>query len=286
MANESPHSLLGTMRVHLAARHSFGNFLDIAAGQGRNTLLTEGGAWVWETLQRNGRQQNWDIWALVPHVAGYVREATDYGMFGAGWRRLRRMNVTSWGRLCIKGLHNFGGVLRRDFPTLLTLLLEMEMGSFRHVDPPVVFLHAQITDLLLAMDHGAALQRAIERIRRGFRALPGLATNNLGTLLPRLRSWGLEVPYVLTPVHPRGYGMRPSRQMCEENLRSFGGRVVATVETSLEPSIAAYWRAQNVASAVYDVPGPDPGQWKLWQAWQPGADQPAGHALMEQGYLA
>jgi hypothetical protein len=291
MANELPHSLLGTMRVHPAARDRFGDFLDAAAGQGRSTLLTEGGAWIWETLKTNGRLHNWDICALIPHVAGYVREATDYGMIGAGWRRLRRLNLNSFGRLCIEGLRNVGGLLRRDFPTLLTLLLEMEMGSFRRVDPPVVFLHAQITDLLLAMDHGTALQRAIERIRRGFRALPGLATNNLGTLLPRLRSWGLEVPYVLTPVHPRGYGMRPSRQMCEENLRGFSGRVVATVETSLEPSIAAYWRDQNVAGTVYDVPEPDPGQWKLWQAWQrpqngrPGADQPAGHALVEQGYF-
>jgi hypothetical protein len=212
-------------------------------------------------------------------------------MFGAGWHRLRRLNLISWGRLCIKGLHNAGGVLRRDFPTLLTLLLEMEMASFRGVDPAVVFLHAQVTDLLLAMDHGIALQRAIERIRHGFRALPGLATNNLGTLLPRLESWGLQVPYLLSPVHPSGYGMRPTRLMCEESLGNFGGRVVATVETSLVPSIAAYWRVQNVAATVYDVHEPDPDQWKLWQTWQrpqngrPGADQPEGHALIEQGYL-
>lgn len=49
------------------------------------------------------------------------------------------------------------------------------------------FLHPQIVDLLLAMDYGAALTRAIDCIRDGFGAEPGLAANNLGTLLSRMR---------------------------------------------------------------------------------------------------
>jgi hypothetical protein len=201
-------------------------------------------------------------------VAGYVREATDYGMFGAGWRRLRRMNLLSLARMCTLGLRKVGGLMRRDFPTLLTMLLEMEMASFRRAGPPVVFLHPQITDLLLAMDHGRALEQAVERIRRGFGAEPGLATSNLGTLLPRLRTWGLEVPYLLTPLHPRGYGMRPSKQSCERGLSAFKGRVVAAPEGDFNASVAEYCQVQGVASVLYDVPEPNPEQWELWRAWQ------------------
>jgi hypothetical protein len=264
MIGELPHSVIGTTRLRSAARHNFGDFLDAAAGEGRNTLLTEGGTWFWETLRAQGRQKRWHIWALIPHVAGYVREATDYGMLGAGWRRLRRIHPLCWAPLCIHGLRNVRGVWRRDFPTLLSLLLEMELASFRGVRPPIVFLHPQITDLLLAMDHAAALERAISRLRRGFGAKPGLATNNLGTLLPRLRAWGLEVPYLLTPVHPRGYGMRPSRQICEEQLRRFDGRVIATLDVDFDNSIAAYWRSEGVVSGVYDVPDPNLTQWERW----------------------
>src|SRR5205823_6522872 len=137
-------------------------------------------------------------------------------MFGAGWRRLRRISPLSYPRLGFQGLLNARGVLRNDFTTLLMLLLEMEMASFRRVRPPVVFLHPQITDLMLAMDNGRAVEKALGKIRRGLGAEPGLATNNLGTLLPRLQRWGVEAPVVLSPLNSQGYGMRPSREDCED----------------------------------------------------------------------
>jgi hypothetical protein len=227
-----------------------------------------------------------DILALVPDVASYAREATDYGMLGAGWRRLRRLGLVSLMRLGIQGFCRIGGVRRRDFPTLLTLLLEMELANFRRARPPLVFLHAQITDLLLAMDHAKALERAVAHIRRGFGAQPGLATNNLGTLLPRLSAWGLEVPYLLTPMHPRGYGMRPSKQACEENCCTFKGQIIATAETELDPSIAAYWRAQRVASAVYDAAEPNLKQWERWNNWPRLQNvQTNGEVLTEEACL-
>src|SRR5262245_30634506 len=141
MAHQLPHSLIGTTRVGPAARACFGDFLDAAAADRQGALLTEGRAWVWDTLRSRGH--TFDILALVPDVASYAREATDYGMFGAGWRRLRRLGLISLMRLGIQGFCRIGGVRRRDFPTLLTLLLEMELANFRRARPPLVFLHAQ-----------------------------------------------------------------------------------------------------------------------------------------------
>ena len=129
MAYQLPHSLIGTTRTSAVGRAGFGDLLDNVGLHGGGALLTEGGAWVWEALRANRRRHNWDLLALVPHVAGYVREATDYGMFGAGWRQLRRLSPLSLGRLGIQGLCHLRGVWRRDFPTLLTLLLEMEWQS-------------------------------------------------------------------------------------------------------------------------------------------------------------
>jgi hypothetical protein len=274
MTDNLPPALVGTTRVTREARAGFGEFLDKAVTGGRGTLLTEGGSWVWETLRADGRRSQWDVWGLVPHVSGYVREVTDYGVLGAGWRRLRQINVLSAGRLFFLGLFNARGVLRRHFPTLLTLLLELEMATFRKYRPPVMFLHPQMTDLLLAMDHGGAMQRAVDRIRRGSGAAPGLATYNLGTLLPRLKSWGLEVPYVMSSVHPLGYGMRPNREACETALRGFGGRLIATCETGLDEDVSAYWREQGVAAGVYDVPEHSGTEWRLWQSWRDRADAP------------
>jgi hypothetical protein len=263
-----PHTLIGTSKVGAEARPGFGDFLDGAAEKGRGALLADGSTWLWDTLKAGKRWRNWDVCALVPNVAVYVREATDYGMFGAGWRRLRRMNPLSWFRLGFQGMLNVRGVLRKDFPTLLTLLLELEMANFRRFRPPVVFLHPQITDLLLAMDHGKAMEKAVRRIRRGFGAEPGLATSNLGLLLPRLEAWGVEVPYVLTSVHPRGYGMRPGRTQCEEHLDRYKGQVVATLETPLNDDVARSWQARRVAGVVYDAAEPKLDEWRRWAAWR------------------
>jgi hypothetical protein len=288
MTYRLPPTVIGTTQVKPEARAGFGEFLDVVGLGGRGTLLSDGSSWVWEALRAGRRWRAWDVCAVVPNVAVYVREATDYGMFGAGWRRLRRMNPLSWLRLGFQGLFNARGVLRRDFPTLLGLLLELEMANFRRLRPPLVFLHPQMTDLLLAMDHGQALEKALGRIRRGFGAEPGLATNNLGTLLPRLRAWGLEVPYLLTAIHPHGYGMRPSRAACEEALRQYPGQVVATVEGSLDDGVAAYWQEQKVAAAVYDVAEPSVAGWRQWTAWPTArkaklADQPSEAELIGIG---
>jgi hypothetical protein len=285
MSFNLPHSLIGTLLVHPAARGRLGDLLDAGASGERGALITEGSAWVWDALRLNGRRQFWDICALVPHVAGYVREATDYGLIGAGWRRVRRISPLSWGRLCMQGFGHIGGILRRDFPTLLTMLLEMEMAAFRRVTPRIVFLHPQITDLLLAMDHGLALERAVGRIRRGFRSEPGLATNNLGTLLPRLQEWGFEVPYLLAPLHPCGYGMRPSRDLCEQNLRTFKRQLIASSDTGFDAGVATYWQNQGVASALYDVPEPNLVEWKEWTTWRGGDRRLASETRTQQPEL-
>jgi hypothetical protein len=268
MSYRIPETLIGTTQVELSARSAFGAFLDGAAGPASRTLLTEGGSWVWEALRENNRQANWDVCAIVPHVAGYVREATDYGMLGAGWRRLRRMNPLSWFRLGWQGLINARGVLRKDFPTLLTLLLELEMANFRRVRPPVVFLHPQMTDLLLAMNHAKALEKAVAKIRKGFRSEPGLATYNAGTLVPRLQTWGIEVPYLLTAIHPRGLGMRPTREECEDVLTAYQGQLVATVSTELDRATTTYWKRLGVSSALYDAREPDGEALRQWRTWR------------------
>lgn len=267
MSFSLPPCLVGTSRVRPANRAHFAAFLDSFPPSERGTLLTEGGSWLWEMLRANDRQEKWDVCALVPHVAGYVREATDYGMFGAGWRRLRRIAPSSYPRLGLQGVRHALGVVRRDFTTLLMLLLEVEMASFRRVRPPFVFLHPQMTDLLVAMDNRRAVERALKKIRSASGADPGLATNNLGTLLQRLNEWGVEAPAVLAPVSPYGYGMRPSREACEEGLRLYRGQLVATSEAGFDEQVAAYWKSLGVVSAVYDVPEPNVDEWQAWRSW-------------------
>lgn len=67
-------------------------------------------------------------------------------------------------------------------------------------------------------------------------------------------------------MHPHGYGMRPTQRLCEEELRAFKGRVIATLDTPLDTNIGVYWRIQGTPGAVYDVAEPQLAEWQSWQA--------------------
>lgn len=198
---------------------------------------------------------NLQVYPIIPNVIGYVREATDYGLIGAARRRVRQLALVDLLRVGLRAALNARGVLRREFNTLMAILFEVEMASFQTLRPRVVFLHAQITDLALALDNRALFELYLRVMRRRFGAEPGLATNNLGWLLPKLRDWRLEAPFLLTPVNPEGFLMKPSKAVCEAFLRSSSPRVIAdSVDAIASPdeNTWGYLRGLGVRSAVIE----------------------------------
>ena len=151
------------------------------------------------------------VYPIIPNVIGYVREATDYGLVGAARRRVQQMALVDLLKIGVRGALNAPGVLKRDFNTLMNILFEVELASFKSLQPRVVFLHPQITDLALAFGNRPLFELYVRVMRKRFQAEPGLATNNLGWLLPKLKEWNLTIPFLLTPFNPGGFLMKPSR---------------------------------------------------------------------------
>ena len=101
-------------------------------------------------------------------------------------------------RLAAYGLANVRGVLAQDFGTMLGVMIQMELPVFSRFRPGVVFLHAQMTDLMLACGNPAAL-RAFTRLAKESQAEPGLMTRNGPWLRARLSAWGLEALVLTVP---------------------------------------------------------------------------------------
>jgi hypothetical protein len=119
--------------------------------------------------------------ALVPNVRGMIREATDHGMIGAGMRRVMRVGPVGLARLAFGHVFDAPAVLRKDFPTLLAILVDLELGEALGLGARQIALHPQMTDLALAMENTAILRDFGRRVAaRGAR--PVLATNNAATL--------------------------------------------------------------------------------------------------------
>jgi hypothetical protein len=160
---------------------------------------------------------DFQVYPVVPNAAAYVRDLADLGMVGAVLKRLRRLRLTAWPELAAYGIANVRRVLAQDFGAMLDVMIQLELPHFASLRPPAVFLHAQMTDLLLACSNEAAL-RSYARLIRRHGAEPGLQTRNFGHLVPRLRAWNVGISLVVAPFNARGYGMHPSQAECEALL--------------------------------------------------------------------
>jgi hypothetical protein len=195
------------------------------------------------------------VYPIIPNVIGYVREATDYGLVGAARRRVRQMALVDLLKIGIRGALKAPGVLKRDFNTLMSILFEVELASFKSLEPRVVFLHPQITDLALAFGNRSLFELYLRVMRERFHTEPGLATNNLGWLLPRLKEWNLTFPFLLTPFNPSGFLMKPSRADCEALVTSIPSAVIADkVDSGAGPTqdTWGYLRRHNIRAAVIE----------------------------------
>jgi hypothetical protein len=195
------------------------------------------------------------VYPIIPNVIGYVREATDYGLVGAARRRIGQMALLDLFQIGVRSALKAPRVLKRDFNTLMAILFEVELASFKSLEPPSVFLHPQITDLALSLGNRALFELYFKTMRTRFGAEPGLATNNLGWLLPKLQEWKLETPLVLTPFNPDGFLMKPSQPACEALLRSASCQVVADkVDATANPNQRTwnYLRSYGVRSALIE----------------------------------
>ncbi len=198
---------------------------------------------------------NLRVYPIIPNVIGYVREATDYGLVGAARRRIQQMALVDLLKIGIRGALKAPGVLKRDFNTLMSILFDVELASFKSLEPPVVFLHPQITDLALAFGNRSLFELYVRTMRERFHTEPGLATNNLGWLAPKLKEWNLTIPFLLTPFNPSGFLMKPSRTECEGLLASTPSAVIADkVDATADPGEDTwrYLRARNIRAAIIE----------------------------------
>jgi hypothetical protein len=197
------------------------------------------------------------VYPIIPNVIGYVRDATDYGMVGAGIRHVRRLSVGDLLGIGLRGLMNVRRVITRDFSTILTLLIEVEMAAFKRFRPPLVLLHSQVTDIAVSLGNRDALRVFADVVRRRFGAEPGLVTNNFGTLLQSLMQWKIDIPVIVAPFNPRGFLMKPTKQVCESLLRRTDRYVIAdrigTGSRAVLEGAFDYLRHLEIRSALVDV---------------------------------
>ncbi|MFW6287012.1 MAG: hypothetical protein ACOC29_03625, partial [Candidatus Sumerlaeota bacterium] len=180
--------------AHLSKPHDIVAFLRKEQRHGTNAIMTMGEEKVVAALKKLKHQGNsMTVLPIIPNVPGYVREATEYGLVGAGLRRLLRVGPMGFFRAGLVAARHPLKVLKKDFPTMLKALYEIEMGEFGRLKPPAVFLHHQMTDLFLSFQNREFFADYERIMRLDFKTRPAHATSNFAALAQKLEEWDIPI---------------------------------------------------------------------------------------------
>lgn len=155
-------------------------------------------------MLKRGLWRRFEVIPQIPNVTGIIRETYDYGPVGAGLRRLAMIGPVSAVKVGFTGLANVGGVLRKDFPSMLKVLLDLEFRAFQRFKPERMILSPQITDMAIAFENPRIVELFAE-YSKNIGVKPYLSTNNPMQLADRLGRWGVPVDGVVAPINRGGY---------------------------------------------------------------------------------
>lgn len=110
--------------------------------------------------------------------------------------------------------------LRKDFPSLMELLVDAEMKMFEGMNTPVIFLQNVIVDLMLGLGTDELFVHYAEYIRKRYGAEPGFITMNLPRMVDLCERVGIDNPIICSSINKIGFRMSGGTEEYEEYLQS------------------------------------------------------------------
>jgi hypothetical protein len=160
----------------------------------------------------------------------------------------------------VLGLFAKGGaaVLGKDAVKLMQMLVDVELKSFRDLPLKAIFIQNIVTDLLLGYEVKDLFYEYCQYIRKKYKTLPGLITQNMPHLLEKLNQWGIKDVVVCSSFNKIGYLMSPdvnSYVDCSKNNNPDNYQLIAmsTLASGAIPVKEAYEfiNQQKIQSVVF-----------------------------------
>ncbi len=149
-------------------------------------------------------------------------------------------------------------VLGKDAVKLMQMLVDMEMKMFKGLNVKVIFLQNIITDLLLGYGVSEIFQEYCIYIRKKYKALPGLITQNMPYLKSKLEEWGIEEVVICSSFNKIGYLMSPNAESyinatTKNDSSKYQLMAMSTLASGAIPAKEAYnfINQQNIQSVVF-----------------------------------
>ena len=165
-----------------------------------------------------------DFYLQVPFVRGYIQKMNEKGAKGLINEVISRVGLLRTSSLALKSGWNY---LKKDYISLGTEFLKLEISPFTDVNIKALLLHNVITDLLLSLDVSEAFTTYTEFVEKKLQITPGFITLNFQLFQERCAKWHIKPAYIMSPINPSGYDMNPSKEVVEKAINRQNTEVIA-----------------------------------------------------------
>lgn len=169
---------------------------------------------ICEHIRKNPeRYASFKIHPCMPYAHKYANAVTELGIMGT-------LKAYIPGNILSVASKAGIAYVRKDFPSLMELLVDAEMKMFRGINTPVVFLQNVVTDLLIGLGMRELLVHFAEYVREKYNAEPGFITMNLPQMVDLCEEEGIKNPVICASFNKIGFRMSQSVEAYERYLNS------------------------------------------------------------------
>lgn len=155
---------------------------------------------------------------VVPNMAAFVRDVTEFGNIGAIIRRAAKLSVSALIKMAWWNKFNLIKLLKKDFATGVSVLMQMEVLEILKYQPQMIALTDQICDLAVALQNTEIIKSYL-RITTNVGVNSSLITNNLVDTAITLGKLNIKRCAIITPLNSYGYEMNPSQAQVEAMVK-------------------------------------------------------------------
>lgn len=166
------------------------------------------------------KYKDFKIFPCMPYAHKYANAVTDLGIIGT---------IKQYVPGNIFSTFTKGGVafIRKDFISIMELLIDAEMKMFKGISTPVIFLQNVLVDMILGLKMYEVFKEYDSYIRSKYNAEPGYITMNMPALLDALNSTGIQNPVICSSINKIGFRMSGGKPIYERYLSEKEFRPIA-----------------------------------------------------------
>ena len=202
------------------------NIVEKAADLGYKGMIIETHPRMLKFMEYYKKNKTFDIdfYLQVPYIQGYIQKMNEKGLSGLASEIIWRDGIKT---ASVMALKNIMHLARKDFLTMATSVLHLEVAPFIDIKIKAILLHNVMTDLALALQMPDVFTEYIRYAKDKLKLKPGYVTLNFQLFKNSFEKWNMKSPIIMTPINPKGYDMNPSKEIVEIGIKKYNGEIIA-----------------------------------------------------------